>query len=82
VLAQPAVKAAPNTTADETRHFETMRTHDGMFDLEKVWMVGRDSSGRFPAAMANTVAFLPVRNIPEMFARYVNRTPLRPGDRT
>jgi nitrogen regulatory protein P-II 1 len=30
--------------------------------------------------MANTVAFLPVRNIREMFARYVNRTPLRPGE--
>jgi nitrogen regulatory protein P-II 1 len=30
--------------------------------------------------MANTVAFLPVRNIHEMFARYVNRTPLRPGE--
>jgi nitrogen regulatory protein P-II 1 len=30
--------------------------------------------------MANTVAFLPVRNIQEMFARYVNRTPLRPGE--
>jgi nitrogen regulatory protein P-II 1 len=30
--------------------------------------------------MAYTVAFLPVRNIREMFARYVNRTPLRPGE--
>ena len=30
--------------------------------------------------MANTVAFLPVRNIREMFGRYVNRTPLRPGE--
>jgi nitrogen regulatory protein P-II 1 len=30
--------------------------------------------------MANTVAFLRARNIPEMFARYVNRTPLRPGE--
>jgi len=30
--------------------------------------------------MANTVAFLPVRNIHEMLGRYVNRTPLRPGE--
>jgi nitrogen regulatory protein P-II 1 len=36
-------------------------------------------AGAIPDGMANTVLFLLVRNIKEMLARYVNRTPLRPG---